>query len=187
MTSRAKVLLNFVRYSSNLRRRIKWKDAEGNPEGVKYGYITYFPRHPNEVDPAFEPSKLFIIKLVKPFKGNPWWEKNVLKQLGFDKEKRDPVICKNTPSLCAMLWKVKHLVVITPITLPDNMPTADDLNSTYLHLHNGKFSAIPKVDPVRIEATENFTKNPKKLDGEGVENKLRWQWNVGRAIFSNSS
>ncbi|XP_050466245.1 39S ribosomal protein L30, mitochondrial [Cataglyphis hispanica] len=184
MTSRATIFFNFARYySQEVRRRIKWKDKEGNLEGVKYGFVKYFPRHPNHVDPPFEPSKLLLVKRVKPFAGNPWWEKRMLKDLGFEDKKHFnvPMILKNTPEICAMLWKVKHLVKILPIKLPNELPTADDLNGTYLH-ENGTFYIVPKVDPAREEATIKFVNDPKKLNRDIIQEKLRLKWLEGRSM-----
>jgi len=89
------------------------------------------------------------------------------------------VIVKNTPNMCSMLWKVKHLIEVIPIQLPDKLPSVDDLSGTYLH-HNGTFSVIPKVEPVRIEATEKFMTDSKKLDREYIQDVLRKQWFNGR-------
>lgn len=90
-------------------------------------------------------------------------------------QKIGPVIVKNTPDVCGLLWKVKHLVKITPIKLPDKMPTMDDLNGTYLH-ENGTFSVIPKVDSACVEATEKFVNNPKKMSHHYIQEKLRLKW-----------
>ncbi|EFN66452.1 39S ribosomal protein L30, mitochondrial [Camponotus floridanus] len=182
MTSRAAVFFNFSRYySQEIRRRVKWKDAEGNLEGKKYGLIRYFPRKPDHVDPPIQPSKLLLVRRVKPFKGNPHWEKKILNHLGFKDESHvnDPSIVKNTPNICAMLWKVKHLVKIVPIKLPDKLPTPDDINGTYLH-ENGTFYVVPKVDPAREEALEKFVNDPKKLNYDIIQEKLRLKWLEGR-------
>ncbi|KAG5329371.1 RM30 protein, partial [Acromyrmex heyeri] len=187
-----------------MKRTIRWKDEQDKIEGVKYGHITYFPRHPDNVDPSFEPSKLLLIRRVKPFAGNPWWEKKVLKNLGFE-EKVAKVVCikrrimfdklfirlivlqkhgdvlvivKNTPDMCAMLWKVKHLIKIVPIKLPDKLPTTNDLNGTYLH-ENGTFYVVPKVEPICEEAVEQFINNPKKLNRDIIQDKLRLKWLEG--------
>ncbi|XP_011631098.1 39S ribosomal protein L30, mitochondrial [Pogonomyrmex barbatus] len=183
MTSRATIFLNFVRHATFMKRRIRYKNEQGELEGVKYGKITYFPRHPDHVDPPFEPSKLLLVKRVKPFAGNPWWEKEVLVNLGFKNEKHvnEPVIVKNMPEICAMLWKVKHLVKITPIKLPDKLPIADDLNGTYLH-ENGTFYVIPRVEPAREEAVEKFVNDPKKLNRDIIQKKLRLKWLLGQSM-----
>lgn len=175
--------MNFVRHVYSAKQKIRWKDAQGNPEGVKYGNVTYFPRRPDHVDPPFQPSKLLLVTRVKPFAGNPWWDKEVLVNLGFKNKKyaNAPVIVKNTPEICAMLWKVKHLVKIVPIKLPDQLPTTDDLNGTYLH-ENGTFYVIPKVDPAREEAVERFVNDPKKLNRDIIQDKLRLKWLQGHIV-----
>ncbi|XP_011869515.1 PREDICTED: 39S ribosomal protein L30, mitochondrial [Vollenhovia emeryi] len=177
-------LLNFTRPMSAFKtRKVKWKYVADNPEAVRYEGVTYFPRHPDHVDPPFEPSKLLLVKRVKRFSGNPWWDKEVLKCLGFVDEKHvnDPVIVKNTPEICAMLWKVKHLVKIVPIKLPDKMPTADDLNGTYLH-ENGTFYVVPRIDPAREEAIIKFVNDPKKLNRDLIQEKLRLSWLNGHLM-----
>jgi len=97
------------------------------------------------------------------------------------KHVNDPMIVKNTPEICAMLWKVKHLVKIVPIKLPDKLPTADDLNGTYLH-ENGTFYVVPKVDPVREEAMEKFVNDIKKLNRDIIQQKLRLKWLEGNLM-----
>lgn len=83
--------------------------------------------------------------------------------------------------MCALLWKVKHLIKITPIKLPDKLPTADDLNGTYLH-ENGTFYIVPKVDPACYEATEKFEDDPKRLNRDVIKERLRLMWLDGRTI-----
>lgn len=80
--------------------------------------------------------------------------------------------------MCALLWKVKHLIKIVPIKLPDKLPTADDLNGTYLH-ENGTFYVTPKVDSAREEAVIEFINNRKKLNRQLIQDKLRLKWNEG--------
>ncbi|EFN90150.1 39S ribosomal protein L30, mitochondrial [Harpegnathos saltator] len=168
MTSRMKVFWTFVRHYAAPK---SWK-----PDGVKYGYVTYYPKSPNHVDPSITPSKLLMVTLVKPYMGNPYYLKDILtKQLRLKERGREPVIVKNTPENCALLWKVKHLVKIVPIKLPEKLPTADDLNGTYLH-ENGTFYVIPKVDPARYEATEEYINDPKKLNRNLISEKLRLKW-----------
>lgn len=74
-----------------------------------------------------------------------------------------------------MLWTVKHLVKITPIKLPDELPDPDYLGGSYLH-ENGTFSVVPRIDPSRVECTEKFENDPKKLEAPKIIEKLRLQW-----------
>lgn len=153
------------------------------PNAVKYGYITYYPRKENHRDPVFAPSKLLLVHRVRPFKGNPHWDKNTLKALGFSEESTDPVILKNTPEVCAQLWKIKHLIKVLPVKMPEKLPDLnDDLTGTYLH-ENGTFYVTPKIDPLRCQATKHFLNDPKRLDRETVKEKLRLQWVKGNPIY----
>ncbi|XP_015179203.1 PREDICTED: 39S ribosomal protein L30, mitochondrial [Polistes dominula] len=167
MTNKFKIFTTFVR---NYSAPKKWEVDE-----VRYGNIRYYPRSPNHKDPPIVPSKLLMVTLVKPFAGNPYWEKNVLKQLGIQERGRVPVIVKNIPEICSMLWVVKHLVKITPIKLPDKLPDPDVLGESYLH-ENGTLYVIPKIDPLRIESTEQFINNPKKLENARLKEQLRLHW-----------
>ncbi|KAL2723810.1 hypothetical protein V1477_019042 [Vespula maculifrons] len=167
MTSKSKVLTTFVRNYSMPKH---WRS-----DAVRYEKVLYFPRSPNHKDPPIIPSKLLMVTLVKPFAGNPYWDKNILKQLGIAEKGRDPVVVKNIPEVCAMLWKVKHLVKIIPVKLPDKLPNPDDFGGSYLH-PNGTFYVVPKIDPLRVESTEKFENNPKKLESSKISEKLRLQW-----------
>jgi large subunit ribosomal protein L30 len=41
-------------------------------------------RFPDEKDPPYEPTKLLMVQRVKPVKGNPYWDKKMLRHLGLD-------------------------------------------------------------------------------------------------------
>ncbi|KAK2579581.1 hypothetical protein KPH14_010876 [Odynerus spinipes] len=170
MLNKTKIFTTFVRNYS--------VPKYGKPGAVKYEKVTYYPRHPDHQDPPITPSKLLMVKLVKPFPGNPYWDKNILTQLGIASKGREPVIVKNTPEICALLWKVKHLVKITPIKLPDPLPNLEDLGASYLH-DNGTLYITPKLDPLRVESTDKFENDPKKLESLRIGEKLRLQWMSG--------
>ncbi|KAK0090124.1 hypothetical protein PV325_002956 [Microctonus aethiopoides] len=142
--------------------------------GVRYGLITYFPRHPDHQDPPITPTKLLMVKRVKPYKGNPYWHKKILDVLKLDEKSSDIAVVKNTPEICASLWEIKHLVKITPINLPENLPD-DHSKATVLH-ENGDFLLAPRVDPARERATEEHLNNPKRLNREILCHELRMRW-----------
>lgn len=168
MSNASRILLGGVRHYA--------KKFAGEP-GVKYGLITYYPRTPDHVDPPIEPTKLLMIRRVKPFKGNPWWHKDILTHLGLEDKINDVAIVKNTPEMCARLWRIKHLIEIMPIQCPDGLPKDGDLNGTYLH-ENGTFSVNHKVkiDQKRIDAIDEYLNDWKKLDRETVRKELRLKW-----------
>ena len=76
-----------------------------------------------------------------------------------------------------MMWKVKHLINITPITFPFGEPTDNDINYTFLK-ENGECIVTKeiKVDEKRLEATKEFEQEPKRLDGETLRKDSRLKW-----------
>lgn len=44
-----------------------------------------FFRHKDHKDPPIKPTKLLMVQRVKPYKGNPYWDKSVLRKLHLDK------------------------------------------------------------------------------------------------------
>ncbi|XP_012269976.1 39S ribosomal protein L30, mitochondrial [Orussus abietinus] len=167
---------NCVQILYNISRAYATK-AKNKPftDGVKYDRITYYPRHADLKDPPIEPSKLFMVQRVKPFKGNPRWDKRILEIFGLHEKNNDITIVKNIPEVNALLWKIKHLIKITPIQFPNGLPKDENSKTCYLH-ENGDLIVTQKIDPKRIQATEEFQQNPKRLDRETVCRDLRLKW-----------
>lgn len=46
--------------------------------------ITFCFSKKDHVDPPITPSKVLMVHRVKPWKGNPYWEKDILTDLGFE-------------------------------------------------------------------------------------------------------
>ncbi|XP_076654687.1 mitochondrial ribosomal protein L30 [Halictus rubicundus] len=168
------VLLSFVRHRHrNLRA---WKD-----DMVKYDYIEYYPSKKDHVDPPVTPAKVFMVFRVKPFKGNPWWEKDTLLQIGLQERGNEPTFLKNTPEMCRLLWKIKHLIKIVPVKLSDKPFNVNDSTEYYID-DNGTVHIGGKLDPARVEATESFKNSMKRLDNATISEKLRLQWVKGLLI-----
>ncbi|GAB0092963.1 39S ribosomal protein L30, mitochondrial [Sergentomyia squamirostris] len=146
-------------------------------EGVKYGKTLYYPRDPDHKDPPIEPTKLFMVQRIKPIKGTPFWERRILRDLGIAESTKTMAIAKNTPSMNTLLWKVKHLVRVTPIVFPYGEPTEEDINYTFLKETGECIVAKEiKVDDGRMVATEEFVKDPKRLDNETLKRDSRLKW-----------
>jgi len=150
---------------------------EWKKDGVKYGLITYYPRHPDHKDPPITPTKLFRVQRVKPYKGNPWWHKKLLDNLRLNDKKSDIAIVKNTPEMCAILWKIKHLIKVLPLNAPENFPEPEQA-STVLH-ENGDLLITPRIDPSREKATKEFINYPKRMDRPYLNDVLRRRWLAG--------
>lgn len=77
----------------------------------------------------------------------------------------------------ARLWKVKHLIKITPIQTPDGLPIKEDYWGTYLDAQ-GVFRISKHLQPdvERLKATEEFEKLEKRVDKDAVEKNCRDKW-----------
>lgn len=159
-------------------------------------------------DPAFndapitDPVKLFKVQRIKPMKGNPFWEKNILQLLGVSEKVCDIVILvdsgavlifpnqnfqmsdvavvKNIPEINAMLWKVKHLVDVRPIVFPYGAPTIDDINHTFLK-ESGECVVTKEIkfDETRMLARDEFDSKAERLDGKTLAGNSRLKWLSG--------
>ncbi|KAK6642796.1 hypothetical protein RUM43_004298 [Polyplax serrata] len=127
-------------------------------EGIPYYGFTYYPRSEDFKDPPYSPSKLFLVRRIKKrCQCNPA-EKEVLLQLqlkGPKETRKDVIIVKNIPQINAMLWKVKHLVDIKPITYQGELP--EDSCGTYLR-DNGELVISPslRTSPESFKRTEEY-------------------------------
>lgn len=125
-----------------------------------------------------EPAKLFRVQRIKPVKGNPYWEKRLLKELGLDGKESDFTVVKNIPENNARLWKIKHLIKVTPITFPHGEPTENDIKHTILK-SNGECIVTKEIGPIeeRVKALELFENSPKRLDTDLIrrDSRLKWQ------------
>lgn len=87
---------------------------------------------------------------------------------------------KNIPENNARLWKIKHLIHISPITFPYGEPKADDVNYTFLK-ENGECIVTKRLEvpEERIKASEEFENDQKRLDKETIKRDLRLKWLSG--------
>ncbi|KAI5642410.1 hypothetical protein NE865_05437 [Phthorimaea operculella] len=151
-----------------------------HPGGIKYpGGITYYPRDPTtHKDPEnYSPPKLFRVERIKPVKHNPWWLKRILKGFKIDEEERVAIV-KNIPENNVRLWKIKHLVQITPIVFPYGEPTEQDIKHTVLK-ESGQCIVTKTLEPVpeQVKALEAFDADAKKMDSTTIKKDSRYKWN----------
>ncbi|XP_046457018.1 uncharacterized protein LOC124204052 [Daphnia pulex] len=147
--------------------------------GQKFIGFSFYPRFPGQQDPPYKPSEALMIERVKGLKGRPYWEKDVMTKIGLPMTVKhsNPVIVANTPSMCAMLWKVKHLIRVTPITFPQGLPEDGDTAGARLQ-QNGQLVFIPKLksDALQVATQVNFTDRPEHMDRETLKKQLRLEW-----------
>jgi len=93
------------------------------------------------------------------------------------------VLLKNTPDTNAKLWKVKHLVRITPVTFPDGEPTPEDIGSTKLtHAGEMRISSRYKIDPAELQAEDEYMNNPRRLDDRTKRKDSMRKWMLGHDL-----
>ena len=86
----------------------------------------------------------------------------------------DVAIVKNTPTMNAMLYRVKHLIEMKPITFPYGKPK--DLKDGYLDDH-GRFITYNLL-PSNLEKAEEDAKQlkEKSVDGATLKRRLQDKW-----------
>lgn len=87
-------------------------------------------------------------------------------------------IVKNIPEMNAKLWKIKHLIKVTPIVFPFGEPTFEDINHTVLK-ENGQCLVTKTLVPSenQIMALEEFHNDKRKMDSTTIKNDTRHKWN----------
>ncbi|RWS15150.1 39S ribosomal protein L30: mitochondrial-like protein [Dinothrombium tinctorium] len=100
-----------------------------------------------------DPSPFHVVWRYKPFSYLPWYEKIILRRLGLNsKSWCDPVVVPNTPHFNKLLWQVKHLIRLKPITFPNGIPTEKDIGATKLCQYTGvlQVNEALRVDDKRL-------------------------------------
>lgn len=102
---------------------------------------------------------------------------SISQYLSFRQQTADVAVIKNTPENNVLLWKVKHLVNVEPITFPHGEPSAEDINHTHLK-ENGECIVNKKlqVPSECVEATNKFVEDPLKLDKETLKRDALLKW-----------
>lgn len=127
---------------------------------------------------GFKPSKLFMVWRIATYVGRPVWEKETIIKLGLHDLKVKYSIVKNTASNNKMLWSVKHLIRVKPISFPDGFPSEEDFYNTFLK-QTGELLVDPRlhVDPEELEPDAEFKR--KTLDPRTIKEDLRLMWEKG--------
>ncbi|XP_056145005.1 39S ribosomal protein L30, mitochondrial [Lampris incognitus] len=97
-----------------------------------------------------QPHKLHIVTRVKSAIRRPYWEKEMVKNLGLEKA-HVPVIHKNTQSVNSLLKIVKHLIRVQPLKTPYGIPAEEDLANSYIN-SKGELIVCRLLKPKAIES-----------------------------------
>ena len=138
--------------------------------------IKYFP-HAGEELPNEPPSPVLMVEKLKAEKGQPYWIKDYLQQVGLGSfyKPGHKAFLPNTPSVGMILIRIKHMVKITPLTFPNGIPDDFDPNTHGYSLSaTGEFTItdVPKETPESIAARAHWM----KIDYETINKYHRQQW-----------
>lgn len=100
------------------------------------------------------PSPLHMVWLKERLIHRPWWEVVVARKLGLNwQEPYIRQLVPNTPHHNRLLWQIKHLIRIKPVTFPDGIPTEQDMGRVRFEEHSGacRISDSFKVSKERLE------------------------------------
>merc|ERR1711963_945441 len=119
-----------------------------------------------------EPAMLHMVYRIKETAGRPYWEKDMLKELGIYEKPYNPVVLKNTPETNQKLQQVKHLIKIKPVTFPYGLPKdEDDYKHCYLN-ENGEFIVRQRIDDNSAEIRQAWAEV--KLVEENKQKESVW-------------
>jgi hypothetical protein len=91
-----------------------------------------------------KPHELHLIRKIATIKGEPWWARKALVDLGFEKSRGNEwktvhTIKPNTTAVNKAINLCKHLVKITPIKFMGNkLPTKNDIDNVQIDLESGE-------------------------------------------------
>lgn len=157
------------------------KHVDNGVEGIKY-----FP-HTGESLPSSPPSPVLMVTKTKRLYGEQYWVKQYCEQLGLgggrprssqDLPPGTRVFLPNLPSVCLLLFKIKHVVDIQPLTFPNGLPDDFDPSRQGCQLtHRGEFV----VGGPPAEALESVALRAEwmKIKKEHYVKEARHHWTKG--------
>jgi len=138
--------------------------------------VKYWPLEGEEVEQE-QPSPVLMVAKIKSLKGEPYYLKDYCEQIGLGKHEElgKKVFLPNLPSVGLLLYKIKHIIKITPITFPQGMPE-DFCPDT----HGFKLTPMGEfiVTPTKGESPESIARRADwmKITNENIEKEARNQW-----------
>jgi len=147
--------------------------------------IKYYP-HKGEELPSSPPSPVLMVTKVKTFSNEPYWVKEYCEQIGLGsgrlgvKSKQrnalgSRVFLPNLPSVGLLLYRIKHVVDIQPVTFPNGMPDDFDPDVDGFTLnHKGEFTVggAPTESLESVAARADWM----KIDKEHWNKEARRHW-----------
>ena len=109
-------------------------------------------------------------------------EKFILSHLGLhQKESNIRIVLPNSPHFNRLLWQVKHLLKLKPVSFPDGIPTEEDIGCVKVQTHTGVMN-INKSNKVSKERID-LAKSDDIFYGRYLREYLKWSSGlVGKSL-----
>jgi len=138
--------------------------------------IKYWPMEGDDMEQA-PPSPVLMVNRVKSLNKEPYYIKDYCEQIGLGhlEDLSRKVFLPNLPSVGLLLYRIKHLVKITPVTFPQGMPEDFDPDKYgYKLKQNGEFI----VTPTKAESIESIVSRAEwmKLSKWDISKEARRHW-----------
>jgi len=141
--------------------------------------MVYWP-HRGEEWPRPEedpPPLVLLVERVVSESGEPWWIKEALEKLGLltGSYRGKRVAVPNMTHYTSLVYKVKHLVRVTPVSFPNGVPSEADFDPQMAKMtDNGEFVYHPKVK-AHAEAVEGAGEGDMMLIQKKTFSKKAWE------------
>lgn len=147
--------------------------------------MVYWPHKGQEWPEVKEPPLVLLVEKWASESGEPWWIKEALEQLGLAtgawKGKR--VAVPNMTHYTSLVYKVKHLVRVIPVTFPHgDVPEEADFDPQMARItDNGEFLYHPliKANSEEIEVGLESSE-PLLIQRNTYNKKASWDWKMSR-------
>jgi len=156
-----------------MQYKVKYKGFRINDGEEK---VKYYPHAGEEISQG-PPAPVLMVTKMKSLVGEPYWNKDYCEQIGLGKLEKRGKMCflPNIPSVGFHLFKIKHLVKITPVTFPNGIP--DDFSPDthgYKLTSNGEFIVTDRpgesLDSIAMRA------DWMKIDNDQIRRQARNFW-----------
>ncbi|XP_018494350.1 39S ribosomal protein L30, mitochondrial [Galendromus occidentalis] len=132
------------------------------------------------------PPKLFVVERIATLRDRPHWEKKICELMGLSHSRRERscsiqkkigtyVVMPNTPHVCKLLWRIKHLVRVKPVVFPDGLPTPEEYTGTHLDRYGVfRIDQSLQVDERRLAPAPDLERAT--LTGREIAKPMHLKW-----------
>lgn len=144
--------------------------------GVQYHGFVYYPRQDSDGQPVPDPpvtaSPLHRVQCIQLMRGQPYWVREALTKLGLEDKLSSSTVVINSAENNALLYIVKHVVRIDPVTFPDGIPLPDDDLNSWRLLEDGRVVRYTPPSNLKSEYQDKYA-----VGGDTLKKRMLLRWN----------